>query len=157
MLFWRIKSELKSTFMNAQLSPRWSRLEKTEEIQTPKYFIDCYVCPVDFDELRENSIDEPPVLYAFAVFNHANKYLLSYALEMRKATRLKEDETEEEYIGYFLETYCEHQRFSCKNFKDVEPDFESVRTMVIQFVVEYDAVEKMIEYDRESRKEREEE
>lgn len=143
--------------MNAQLSSRWSRLEKTEEIQTPKYFIDCYICPVDFDELRENSIDEPPVLYAFAVFNHANKYLLSYALEMRKATRLKEDDTEEEYIGYFLETYCEHQRFSCKNFKDVEPDFESVKTMVIQFVVEYDAVEKMIEYDRESYKKLQEE
>lgn len=135
--------------MNAQLSPRWARLVKTEEIDTPKYYIDCYVCPVDFDELREHHIDEPPVLYAFAVFDRENKYLLSYALEMRKATRLKDDETEEEYIGYFLETYCEHQRFSCKNFKDIAPDFETVRAMVIQFIVEYDAVEKMMEYDKE--------
>jgi hypothetical protein len=142
--------------MSTQLSPRWSRLVKTEEIETPKYFIDCYVCPVDFDELREHHIDEPPVLYAFAVFDRNNKYLLSYALEMRKAVRIKEDETEEEYIGYFLETYCEHQRFSCKNFKEIQPDFESVRTMVIQFIVEYDAVEKMIEYDRERAKESEE-
>ncbi len=142
--------------MNAQLSPRWSRLVKTEEIETPKYFIDCYICPIDSNTLRESHIDEPPVLYAFAVFNRNNEYLLSYALEMRKATRIREDETEEEYIGYFLETYCEHQRFSCKNFKDVEPDFESVRAMVIQLVVEYDAVEKMIEYDRETYKEKQE-
>jgi hypothetical protein len=138
--------------MNKELTLRWARLVKTEEIETPQYFIDCYVCPVDFDELREHHLDEPPVLYAFAVFNRENQYLLSYALEMRKAFRLREDETEEEYIGYFLETYCENQRFSCKNFKDVEPDFESVRTMVVQFVVEYDAVPKMIEYDKESAK-----
>ncbi|MCS6989015.1 MAG: hypothetical protein NZM06_05800 [Chloroherpetonaceae bacterium] len=135
--------------MNAQLSPRWARLVKTEEIETPKYYIDCYVCPVDFDELRERHIDEPPVLYAFAVFTRENKYLLSYALEMRKAIRVKDDETEEEYVGYFLETYCEHQRFSCKNFRETLPDFETVRSMVIQLIVEYDAVEKMLEYDRE--------
>jgi hypothetical protein len=132
-----------------QNTPRWSRLVKTEEIETPNYIIDVYVCPVDFDDLRQNAIDEPPVLYAFAVFTRANGYQLSYALEMRKATRILDDDTEEEYIGYFLETYCEHQRFSCKNFKDTEPAFDLVRNTVIAFVVEYDAVPKMMDYDRE--------
>ncbi len=142
--------------MNAQLSPRWARLVKIEEIETPKYFIDCYVCPLDSDELRRHHLDEPPVLYAFAIFDHNNQYLLSYALEMRKALRLNEDESEEEYIGYFLETYCEHQRFSCKNFKEVQPNFEDVRNFVVQLVVEYDAVEKMLEYDSEKAQERQE-
>lgn len=135
---------------NTQLSPRWARLQKVEEIETDRYFIDVYVCPVDTEELREKYLDEPPVLYAFAIFNKDNTYLLSYGLEMREAVRIREDETEETYIGYFLEAFCERQHFTCKNFKDVEPDLETVRATVISFVVEYNAVEKMLEYDRES-------
>ncbi|KER09661.1 MAG: hypothetical protein HY22_09920 [[Candidatus Thermochlorobacteriaceae] bacterium GBChlB] len=130
-------------------SPRWARLVKVEEIETDKYFIDVYSCPIEPETLREKYLQEPPVLYAFAIFNRDNQYLLSYALEMREALRDREDGSEETYIGYFLETYCEHQRFSCKNFKDVEPTFELVKSTVIAFVVEYDAVQKMIDYDKE--------
>jgi hypothetical protein len=134
---------------NTSLSPRWARLQKVEEIETDQYFIDVYVCPVTTEELREKYLNEPPVLYAFAVFDKQNTYLLSYALEMREAIRILPDETEETYIGYFLEAFCEHQHFTCKNFKEIEPDLETVRTTVISFVVEYNAVEKMLEYDRE--------
>jgi hypothetical protein len=140
--------------MSKELTPRWTRLEKIEETKTPEYFIDGYTCPVDSEELRTNHLSEPPVLHAFAVFDLNNNYLLSYALEMRLTTRLKTDaegnETEEEYIGYFLETYCEHQRFSCKNFKEIEPDFDTVKAMVLSFVIEHDAVPKMLDYDHQS-------
>ncbi|MCS7013330.1 MAG: hypothetical protein RMI34_06870 [Chloroherpetonaceae bacterium] len=132
-----------------QLSPRWARLEKVEEIETDQYFIDVYVCPLDTEVLREKYLSEPPVLYAFAIFDKQNRYLLSYGLEMREAVRIREDESEETYIGYFLEAFCEHQHFTCKNFKETEPSLETVRATVISLVVEYNAVEKMLEYDRE--------
>lgn len=135
---------------NTQLSPRWARLQKVEEIETDRYFIDVYVCPIATEELREKYLYEPPVLYAFAIFDKDNTYLLSYGLEMREAVRIREDDMEDTYIGYFLEAFCEHQHFTCKNFKEIEPDLEMVRATVISFVVEYNAVEKMLEYDRES-------
>lgn len=134
---------------NTQLSPRWSRLQKVEEIETDQYFIDVYACPIATEVLREKYLHEPPVLYAFAIFDKQNRYLLSYGLEMREAVRLREDEIEEPYIGFFLEAFCEHQHFTCKNFKETEPSLETVRATVISFVVEYNAVEKMLEYDRE--------
>ncbi|MDX2128239.1 MAG: hypothetical protein SFU91_04305 [Chloroherpetonaceae bacterium] len=136
----------------ALMSPRWLRLVKVEEIETDVYFIDLYVSPLPAAELISQHLSENPVLYAFAVFNKENKYLLSYALEIRETSRLLDSGEEETYIGYFLETYCEHKQFSCKNFKETTPTLETVRAFVLSLVNEYDAIPKMINYDQESAK-----
>lgn len=135
--------------MSQELSPRWQRLKKSETIQTGNYTVDCYRSPLFSGDLIAKYLDEEPVLYNFAVFDAADEYLLSYALEIRTAVRVDAEENETEYTGYFLETYCPYRKFSCKNFKETEPTYEAVKTTVFQFINEYDAVPKMLEYDRE--------
>jgi len=132
-----------------QNSPRWERLVKVEEIQTDSYFIDAYCSPITSFELKEEFLDEKPILYAFAVFDRENHYILSYALEIREAYRVDEHDEEEPYIGYFLETFCPNSQFSCKNYKEVEPDFEAVKSTIMAYILEYDAVNKMLAYDQE--------
>lgn len=135
--------------MIEQQSPRWARLKRTETIETPNYGVDVYQSPMPAGALIEKYLDEDPVLYNFAVFDKSNRYLLSYALEIRRAVKLNEAEEETEYTGYFLETYCPHRKFSCKNFKDAEPLYDLVKSTVLTFINEYDAVPKMLEYDAE--------
>ncbi|ACF14278.1 hypothetical protein Ctha_1821 [Chloroherpeton thalassium ATCC 35110] len=132
-----------------QNSPRWERLVKVEEIETETYFIDAYCSPISSAELKENHLDEKPILYAFAVFDRENHYVLSYGLEIREAYRVNENDDDEPYIGYFLETFCPNSQFSCKNYKEVEPDFESVKNTIMAYILEYDAVNKMLAYDKE--------
>lgn len=133
-----------------ELSPRWTRLVKVEELEAGDYYVDAYCSPVPFEELRENNIEEKPILYAFAIFNQDNQYILSYGLEMRKAYRYNDEGEEEEYIGCFLEAFCPNSQFSCKTYKSREPDFDAVKSTVLSYIVEYDAVQKMLDYDQET-------
>ncbi|NTW49840.1 MAG: hypothetical protein HGB19_08965 [Chlorobiales bacterium] len=133
-----------------ELSPRWTRLVKVEELEAGAYYVDAYCSPLPSEELRENNLDEKPILYAFAIFNQDNQYVLSYALEIRKAYRLNDEGEEEEYVGCFLEAFCPNSQFSCKTYKDAEPDFDAVKNTVLSYIHEYDAVKKMLEYDQET-------
>lgn len=138
--------------MPEQQSPRWARLKKTETVETPSFTVDIYRSPLPAETLIEKHLDEAPVLYNFAVFDKSNRYLLSYTLEIRRAVKLNEAEEDVEYTGYFLETYCPYRKFSCKNFKDTEPPYDLVKSTVLTFINEYDAVPKMLEYDLEAQR-----
>lgn len=133
-----------------EMSPRWTRLVKVEELEAGAYYVDAYCSPMTSEELRENNLDEKPILYAFAVFDQENQYILSYALEIRKAYRYNEEGGEEEYVGCFLEAFCPNSQFSCKTYKEVEPDFDVVKNTVLAYILEYDAVHKMLAYDQET-------
>ncbi len=132
-----------------QLSPRWARLVKVEDIETEDYFVDAYCSPLPTEELIKDHLDENPIMYAFAIFDKSNNYILSYALEIREAVRINENDEEETYTGYFLETFCPNFQFSCKNFKENEPTFDAVKNTVQSYITEYDAVNKMLNYDQE--------
>jgi len=132
-----------------QLSPRWARLVKVEEIETQDYFVDAYCSTVPTEELLEDHLHENPILYAFAIFDKENTYIMSYALEVRESYKLNEEDEEVPYTGFFLESFCPNFQFSCKNFREMEPTFESVKNTIKAYITEYDAVNKMLSYDRE--------
>lgn len=132
-----------------EMSPRWTRLVKVEELEAGAYYVDAYCSPLTSEELRESNLDEKPILYAFAIFDQENQYILSYALEIRKAYRYNGEGEEEEYVGCFLEAFCPNAQFSCKVYREVEPDFDTVKKTVLTYILEYDAVHKMLSYDHD--------
>ncbi len=131
------------------MSPRWARLVKVEEIETEDYFIDAYCSSIPTDELIADHLDENPIMYAFAVFDKNNSYMLSYALEIREAYTLNDEGEDIPYTGFFLETFCPNFQFSCKSFKETEPSFDMVKNTIKTYITEYDAVNKMLNYDKE--------
>jgi hypothetical protein len=130
---------------NQSKSPKWAFLKKTESMETEQYFIDAYQNEKSVAELQKNYLDYAPVIFNFAVFDKENNYLLSYALETRLAT----DAEDNEYIGYFLETYCKYQSFACKTYRNKPVGYDEVKAKVMEFITQYDAVAKMIAYDLE--------